>query len=467
MMTPEEFRRLGHEAVDWIADYHSGVFKGPVMPRVQPGDILNTLEPTPPLQGEPGEALLRDFKEKIVPGLTHWNDPRFMGYFPCNNSLPSVLGEILTAGIGVNTFSWLTSPAGTELEILVMRWLGQLLDLPWQGVLQDTASTATLCALLSAREHAAPVNAQGSKALSHALVCYVSDQGHSSILKAARIAGIGDENVRMVPSRKGTHDVDVDALSAAMMADVAANRVPFFVTASVGTTATTAVDDVVALSAVCKKHGAWLHVDAALAGSAAILPEMRWLMAGVADADSFVFNPHKWLFTNFDCTAYFCKDPDKLKAALALTPEYLKTSSDGVAENFRDWGIPLGRRFRALKLWFVLRSFGVDGLQEKLRLHLAMAKECAARVEAHPRLTLAAPVRLNTVTFFLESDAATKLFHETLNATGEVFLTHARVEERYVIRVSFGQTRSDWSTLESLWALIEQVLKQSPFTPVV
>lgn len=465
MMTPEEFRRLGHEAVDWIADYHSGAFRGPVVPDVKPGDILGRLEPSPPLHGEPGDALLQDFVEKIVPGLTHWNDPRFMGYFPCNNSLPSILGEILTAGVGVNTFSWLTSPAGTELEILVMRWLGELLGLPWQGVLQDTASSATLCALLSARERAAPVNALGAAASSRPLVCYVSDQGHSSILKAARIAGIGDAHVRTVASRPGTHDIDVYALAAAMDADASSGRLPFFVTASVGTTATTAVDDVPALADLCARHGAWLHVDAALAGSAAILPEMRWLMAGVADADSFVFNPHKWLFTNFDCTAYFCKDPDRLKAALALTPEYLKTANDGVAENFRDWGIALGRRFRALKLWFVLRSFGVDGLQEKLRLHLAMAKECAARVEAHPRLTLAAPVRLNTVAFHLDSDAATQSFHHALNATGEVFLTHAKVDGRYVLRVSFGQTRSDWSTLEALWALMERVLAAPPFSP--
>lgn len=462
MMTPEEFRRLGHDAIDWIADYHSAGFQGPVLPRVQPGEILNALGLCPPQKGEPGDVLLQDFKEKIVPGLTHWNDPRFVGYFPCNNSLPSILGEVLTAGLGVNTFSWLTSPAGTELEILVMRWLGQLLELPWEGVLQDTASTATLCALLSAREQAAPVNSEGLQETQKKLICYVSEQGHSSILKAARIAGIGQKNLRIIPSQPGTHEMNVHALEHALESDVASGFLPLFVAASVGTTATTAVDDVEAIAQVCKQHGAWLHVDAALAGSAAILPEMRWLMRGVTEADSFVFNPHKWLFTNFDCSAYFCKDPQKLKAALALTPEYLKTASDGVVENFRDWGIPLGRRFRALKLWFVLRSFGVEGLQEKLRLHLAMAQEFAHRVKTHPRLTLAAPVRLNTVAFYLESDSQTQKLHETLNATGEAFLTHAKVDDRYVLRVSFGQTRSTWQTLETLWQLMNKTLDSLP-----
>ena len=463
MMNADEFRRLGYAVVDWIADYHTLGAQGPVVPQVKPGDVMRSLEPHPPLVGENGDALFADFKDKILPGITHWNDPRFMGYFPCNNSLPSVLGEMLTAGLGVNTFSWITSPAGTELELLVMRWLGEMIGLPWAGVIQDTASTATLCALLSAREQVAPVNAEGLRG-QRRLVCYVSDQTHSSVLKAARIAGIGDENVRVIPTDPVDFSMDVAALARAIDEDIRLGHKPFFVTPSVGTTATTAVDDVPAIVHLCRARDTaiWVHVDAALAGSAAVVPEMRWVMAGVEDADSFVFNPHKWMFTNFDCTAYFCKDKYKLKHALALTPEYLKTEVDDMAENLRDWGIQLGRRFRALKLWFVLRSFGVEGLQEKIRLHLALAQEFATRVKDHPRLQVVGEPRFNLVCFRLESDAATETLMAALNATGEIFLTHAKLGGRYVIRVSFGQTHSGWDTLEKLWSLLGETLRRQP-----
>lgn len=457
-MDSQEFKHLGYEMIDWIADYlENGYQEGPVFPNVAPGNTLAQLPANPPQYPEPGSALFNDFKSIIVPGLTHWNDPRFFGYFPCNNSAPSVLAELLAAGVGVNTFSWITSPAATELEIRMMEWLGQMIGLEWKGVIQDTASSATLCALLSAREAMTGINFTGFAGQNQTLRVYVSDQTHSSVLKAGRVAGFGDANVVTLKT-DASCTMNPQLLEDAFKADLAQGLTPCFVVATVGTTSSTAIDPVEAIAEICKRYGVWLHVDAALAGTAALLPEMRWLMTGVPQADSFLFNPHKWMFTNFDCCAYFCKDPLALKKAMALTPEYLKTQHDLAAENLRDWGLQLGRRFRALKLWFVIRSYGVEGLQQKIRLHLQMAKEFATLIGTHSHFHLIQEPVLNTVCFKLDTDALGEALLAAVNASGEAFLTHTRIEGCYVIRVSFGQTGAKVEDVARLWATLNRCL---------
>jgi len=457
-MDHQDFKTLGYQIIDWIADYMQSGYEGRVVPEMEPGDLLKRLPEHPSQEGEPGQDVMRDFKQLILPATTHWNDPRFFGYFPCNHSGPGILGDLLSAGLGVNAMSWNTCPAATELEIRMMQWLGEMIGLSWPGVIQDTASTGTFCALLSARERVATVNREGYYG-QQPLVAYASDQAHSSVIKAARMAGIGDRYLRLIESRED-FSVDCDRLERTIEADLKAGRRPFLMVATVGTTSTTAVDPVGRLSEICQRHGLWLHVDAALAGTAAILPEMAWVMDGVAQADSFLFNPHKWMFTNFDCCAYFCKQPDDLKRALAIQPEYLKSDHDAVVENFRDWNVQLGRRFRALKLWFVIRSYGVEGLRAKLRQHLAMTRWFAQQVEANPRTRLLVPPRLNTVCFRLEDDTATQALMRRVNASGEAFLTHTVVADRFVIRVAFGQTHSRFEHAEQLWALVQRCLPE-------
>ncbi len=455
-MEQDEFRRLGHQIIDWIADYMENGYPGRVSPQTQPGELLAELPKEPPDQGQAGSCVLEDFERLVLPRMVHWNDPRFFAYFPCNHSGPGILGDLLSAGLGVNAMSWATSPAATELEVRMLDWLGRMVGLHWPGCIQDTASTATLCALLAARERLSPSNQQGLFG-NTPLTCYVSDQAHSSGIKAVRIAGIGDAYLRAIPSDE-SYAMQPELLDAAIQEDLQAGLKPCFVMATVGTTSSTAVDPVAAIAEICGPREIWLHVDAAMAGSAAILPEMRWLMEGVERADSFLFNPHKWLFTNFDCTAFFCREPDHLKRALAIQPEYLKTQHDKAAENFRDWSLQLGRRFRALKLWFVLRSYGVEGLQGKVRLHLSMAQWFAEKVKRHSRLQLLTEPRLNTVCFRLESDQASKALLDDINASGHAFLSHTRLDGRYVIRASFGQAHSRMEHAEALWRLVEERL---------
>ncbi len=455
-MNTDEFRRTGHQVIDWIADYMESGYTGRVSPDTTPGELLKLLPESPPRQGEPAEALLEDFHQLILPRMTHWNDPRFFGYFPCNHSRPGILGDLLSAGLGVNAMSWATSPAATELEIRMMQWLGRIIGLDWPGCIQDTASTATLCALLAARERLNPMNEDGAYG-KRRFVCYTSDQAHSSVLKAVRIAGVGGRYLRLIPS-DSEFAMRPYALEEAIQQDLQKGLQPGFVTATVGTTSSTGFDPVARLAPICRHHGLWLHVDAAMAGSAAILPEMGWLMEGVDQADSYLFNPHKWLFTNFDCTAFFCRRPRHLKQALAIQPEYLKTRHDAAAENFRDWSLQLGRRFRALKLWFVLRCYGVEGLQQKLRLHLKMARWFAEQVKACPQTSLLLEPRLNTVCFHLDSDERSEALLQSVNQSGQAFLTHTRLNDRYIIRASFGQTHSRVKHAEDLWRLIEERL---------
>lgn len=460
-MDRDTFRQFGYQFVDWVAEYFEDVEKYPVVSGVKPGDIKAMLPLNPPVQPEPMENIFSDFKKIIVPGITHWQHPTWFAYFPANNSPASVLGEILTAGIGAQCMIWQTSPAAAELEELVLDWLRQMLGLPegMAGVIQDTASTATLCALLTAREKATDFqsNLRGYK---ENLVVYASDQTHSSIEKGVKIAGYGRDNLRLIPTDEA-YALIPEKLEQAVIADKKRGLKPACVVATIGTTSSAAFDPVVEIGKICRRHGLWLHVDAAYAGSAAILPEKKWILEGCEYADSFVFNPHKWLFTNFDCSAYYVKDQDALIKTFEIHPEYLKTGVDAQVKNFRDWGIQLGRRFRALKLWFVIRSYGVKGLQAILREHIRLAQVFKAWVEEHPKFELMAPVSFSLVCFRLNDgreektlDVLNKKLLENINATRRVFLTHTTLHGRYVLRLAIGQRTTLERHVREAWELI-------------
>lgn len=460
-MDRDVFRKFGHEFVDWLADYFDNVEQYPVVSRLKPGEIKAALPANPPITAEPQEAIFRDFKEVILPGITHWQHPGWFGYFPANNSPASVLAELLSAGLGVQGMVWQTSPAAAELEELVLDWLRQMIGLPagFSGVIQDTASTATLCALLSARERATDFrsNQQGLK---EPLIVYASDQTHSSIEKGVKIAGYGRENLRLI-STDDAYAMVPKRLEATILEDKKSGLKPACVVATVGTTSSTAIDPLPAIGKICRSHGLWLHVDAAFAGSAAILPEMRWLLDGAEDMDSFVFNPHKWLFTNFDCSAYFVKDPGTLIRTFEIHPEYLKTGVDPHVKNYRDWGIQLGRRFRALKLWFVIRTYGVEGLQSILREHIRLGQLFRTWVEEHDKFELMAPAPLSLVCFRLndgrnpgELDALNKRLLDNVNSEGRIFLTHTTLRDRYVLRMAIGQRTTQERHVRDAWDLI-------------
>ena len=465
-MDPEEFRRHGHQLVDWMADYLNGVSALPVMPDIRPGEIRRSLPTSAPSQGEPFAALFDDFRELIVPGMTHWNHPGWHAYFPGNNSPPSILGEMLTATMGAQCMSWVTSPAATELEQVVMDWLRQMIGLPggYVGVIQDTASTATLVALLSAREHATKgVSGRAGMDAGPKLAVYASLEAHSSVDKGVKLAGYGLDQLRRIPG-DAAFALDPVALERAIEADLAAGITPACVVASIGTTSSTAVDPVPAIAAICRRHHVWLHVDAAYAGAAAIVPELRGYFAGMDAADSIVLNPHKWLLTNFDCTAYYVRDRDALLAAFSLTPEYLRTAHDAEVVNYRDWGIQLGRRFRALKLWFVIRSYGVEGLQAVIRRHVALAADLARWVDDADDFERMAPVPFGLVCFRYkpagkpedELDALNERLLRAINASGRVFLTHTRLAGRYTIRLVIGQRDTERRHVEDAWRIIRE-----------
>ena len=461
-MQPDEFRRHAHALVDWMADYLRDVGTLPITPAAVPGDIRRQVPDTPPLDGEPFEALFDDFRRIIVPGMTHWNHPGWFAYFPCNNSPPSILGEMLTAAIGAQGMSWATSPAATELEQVVMDWLRQMIGLPaeYVGVIQDTASTATLVALLTARERATEGKAGtvGLAATGAPLTVYASLEAHSSIDKAVKLAGYGLDMLRSIET-DDAFALRPETLARALERDRAAGLRPACVVASVGTTSSTAIDPLRPIAELCRRHGAWLHVDAAYAGPAAIVPELRPLFDGMEEADSIVLNPHKWLLTNFDCTAYFVRDPTALLDTFQATPEYLRTAYDADVVNFRDWGIQLGRRFRALKLWFVIRSYGVEGLRALIRRHVALAREFAGWVEADPAFELAAPVPFGLVCFRWrppgrsedEIDALNARLLAAVNAGRERYLTHTRLGGKYVIRLVVGQRETQREHVAAAW----------------
>ncbi len=474
MMSPDQFRKWGREVVDWVADYLERVEEYPVASQVDPGEIRSALPAHPPWEPEPFEAILRDLDRVIMPGITHWQSPNFFAYFPCNNSGPSILGELVSAGLGVQGMLWATSPACTELETHVLDWVVEMLDLPEHfkststggGVIQDTASSASLCAILAAREQATGGRSNLTGVRSP-LVAYVSPQTHSSVEKGIRIAGIGSDNLRLIET-DDKFRMRPDRLAAAIDADAAAGRQPFFVCATVGTTSATAIDPLPEIGPICHRRGVWLHVDAALAGTAALCPEFRFIHEGLSWADSYCFNPHKWMFTNFDCDCFYVRDRAKLISALSILPEYLKNraTESGAVIDYRDWQVPLGRRFRALKLWFVIRSFGIAGLQERIREHVALAQEFASWVDADPRFERAAPTPLNLVCFrHRGGDAANQRILDTLNHSGRLLLSHTRLSDRLTLRMSIGQTNTKRHHVERAWRLICEAAADVPTPP--
>jgi aromatic-L-amino-acid decarboxylase len=462
-MTPDEFRRYGHAVVDWIADYQSRVESFPVLSQVKPGEIRASLPSSPPAKGDSFDALLKDVERVILPGVTHWQSPNWFGYFPCNASGPGILGDLVSSGLGVQGMLWSTSPACTELETHVMDWLVAMLGLPEKflssktggGVIQDTASSAALCALLAARERATNY-ASNKKGCDGRLVAYVSTQTHSSLQKAAMIAGIGVDNLRLI-------DVDEnfamrpEALARQIEADRKAGMTPCLVCATVGTTSSNAVDPIGAIGEVARKHSLWLHVDAAMSGTAMLCPEFRHLQSGVELADSYNFNPHKWMFTNFDCSCFWVADRKALIQTLSILPEYLRNQAteSGAVIDYRDWHIQLGRRFRSLKLWFVIRHYGVEGLQHHVREHVRLAQEFASWVRKDDRFELAAPAPLNLICFRHKSgDAANQTIMDRLNASGDLFLTHTKLNGKMTLRLSVGQTHTQARHVENAWRRI-------------
>jgi aromatic-L-amino-acid/L-tryptophan decarboxylase len=464
-MSIEDFRRNGREMIDWIADYHRRVESFPVLSRVKPGEIRAALPPDPPAEGEPFDAMLRDVGEIILPGITHWQSPNFFAFFPSNTSGPSILGELLSAGLAVQGMMWTTSPACTELETHVLDWLVQMLGLPEKflstgkggGVIQDTASSASLCALLAARERAT-AGASNETGCDGRLTAYTSTQAHSSIEKAVKVAGIGRANLRAIET-DANFAMRPDALAEAFARDRREGKIPCFVCATVGTTSSNAIDPVRVIGEICREAGVWLHVDAAMSGTAALCPEFRWIQEGLELADSYCFNPHKWMFTNFDCDCFYVADRAPLIEALSILPEYLRNqaSASGAVIDYRDWHIPLGRRFRALKLWFVIRHYGVEGLRAEVRRHIDLAQTFARWVREDPRFELAAPAPLNLVCFRLRSgDDRNQTLLDRLNAGGDLYLTHTRLDGRLTLRMSIGQAHTEFRHVDQAWRRIRE-----------
>jgi aromatic-L-amino-acid decarboxylase len=460
-MTPDEFREYGRQVVDWIAGYYERIESFPVLSQVTPGDVRAALPAHPPEQGEPFEAVLRDLDETILPGITHWQHPSFFAYFPANASGPAILGDLLASGLGVQGMLWATSPAATELETHVLDWLAELLDLPdafrGNGVIQHSASDASLVALLAALHRASDGHTEHAGVTAGRYAVYTSNQTHSSVEKACRIAGLGSDALRKIDVDQTTQAALPDHLRARIERDVAEGIIATLVVASVGTTGTGAVDPVGDLAAIAHEHGAWLHVDAAWAGVATVVPELRWLHDGLNAADSYATNPHKWLLTNFDCDAFYTVDRAALLGALSILPEYLRnaTSESGAVIDYRDWHVPLGRRFRALKLWAVIRWYGAQGLREHIRTHVALAQDFAAKVAADERFEIVAPHPLSLVTFRLrEGDEATLALMNRVNASGAAYVTHTTVNGVAALRFAVGSPLTEQRHVDAVWRVL-------------
>jgi aromatic-L-amino-acid decarboxylase len=461
-MTPEEFRTLGYRIVDWVADYRARVSERPVLSPATPGSLRAKLPEEAPERGEDFAAILRDLDELVLPAMAHWQHPNFFGYFPTAGSLASVLGDWVSTGLAVVGLNWQSSPALTELEQVTCDWMRRALGLSpaWSGVIQDTASTSTMIALMTARERTTNYSLArgGLQAEPSPLVVYASPMSHSSVEKAALLAGFGRENVRQV-AVDGAYAMRPEALREAIAGDLAAGRRPCAIVLTVGATATTACDPLGPLAAAAREHGIWVHVDAALAGAAMILPECRPLFDGVEAADSLVVNAHKWLGAAFDCTLYYVRDPEHLVRVMSTNPSFLRTAADGQAPNYRDWGIALGRRFRALKLWFLLREQGLEGLRARLRRDLANARWLADRVDEAPHWRRLAPVPLQTVCVRHEPpglggealDRHTLGWVERINRSGDAYLTPAQLDGRWMVRVSIGAEPTEAEHVERLW----------------
>lgn len=465
-MTPEEFRRHGHQFVDWVADYWTGLGERRVTPEVGPGEVAARLPAKAPETGDSFDTVLADLDDIIAPALTHWQHPGFFAYFPANTSGPSVLADLVGAGIGVQGMLWATGPACTELETVMLDWLADLLDLPPKfrsgasggGVIQDSASSATLVATLVAL-HRASGGGWRTEGIARPYRIYTTSHGHSSIEKAARLAGVGD---------RGLHLVEVDenlamrpeALRAAIEQDRAAGQVPALVVATIGTTSTTAIDPIPAIGAICREYGLWLHVDAAYAGAAAVCPELRWTHAGLETVDSYAFDPHKWLLTGFDCDAFWVADRAELIQALSVLPEYLRNAAtaSGAVIDYRDWQVPLGRRFRALKLWFVLRWYGAEGLRAHIRGGVALAQELASWIGADDRFEIVAPHPFSLVCFRLKgADGPNEELLRRVNAEGACYLSHTKVDRGYALRLAIGAPQTTRAHVASAWAAISRI----------
>ncbi len=453
-MPPEEFRRFGREVIDWIADYLTHIREYPVLPDAQPGDLQRRLPASAPEQGEPMEQVLKDFRELIVPAVTHWNHPRFHGYFSISGSAPGILAETLIAALNMNGMLWKTSPAATELEEVTLGWLREWIGLPkgFFGVILDTASVGALHAVVAAREMADPdARKRGQR---RPLVLYTSEHAHSSIEKAALAAGIGQDNVRKVPV-DGSYRMHPPALEGAMEQDEAAGKQPFCVAATVGTTSVTSIDPLPAVADIAGKYGAWLHVDAAYGGSAAVAPEFRHVLEGADRADSIIVSPQKWLFTPMDLSVLYTRRPEVLRRAFSLVPEYLRTAEDASVVNYMDYCLPLGRRFRALKLWFVMRYLGREGAAELIRRHIAWAREFAGWVQEDGRFEVVAPVTLSLVCFrYRGSNEENQRLLERINSSGKAFLSHNVMDRRFVLRFAIGNIGTTREDVEFVWALV-------------
>jgi aromatic-L-amino-acid decarboxylase len=455
-MTPDEFRRFGHQAIEWIAAYLENPARYPVTPPVQPGELTDALPSSGPEQGEAMESILADFERLIVPAMTHWNHPGFLAYFANSAPPEGILGELYTAALNGNGMLWKTAPAVTELEQVTLRWLRQWSGLPdhWFGLIFDTASTTSMHALAAAREAADPESR--TRGTSRGLVVYTSEQSHSSIEKGAIAVGIGQDNVRKI-AVDDEFRMRPDALAAAVEADVMAGRRPCCVTATVGTTSTTSVDPVPAIADIAERYRMWLHVDAAYAGSAALVPELRAAFAGCDRADSFVTNPHKWMLTPMDCSIFYTRRPEILRRAFSLIPEYLQTADNPRAVNLMDYGVPLGRRFRALKLWFVLRSYGREGIAEMIRGHVRLAQAFAAMVDADPRFERTAPSPFSVVCFrYKGSDDENRRILERVNATGEVFLSGTVLRGKFSLHLAVGNYGTRLEHVARAWELLKK-----------
>lgn len=453
-MSPDEFRRAGHEVVDWIADYLANIREYPVLPFKKPGDLVDALPKSAPDCGEPIGRILADFRERIVPDVTHWNHPRFHAYFSVSASAPGILGEMLTAALNINGMLWKSSPATTELEMVTMSWLRQWLELPddFFGIIYDTASISTMHAIAAAREAMFPeVRTEGG--LRDAVV-YTSEHAHSSVEKGAITLGIGRKNVQKVPS--GPHfSMNFEALRGLISRDLDAGKRPFCVVPTVGTTSTASIDPVPQVAEIAREFGLWLHVDAAYGGSACVAPDFRHYLNGSELADSIVINPHKWLFTPIDLSVLFTRRPDILKRAFSLVPEYLKTAEDPNVFNLMDYGVQLGRRFRALKFWFVMRYFGRERIAEIIRNHIHWAREFAQWVSADERFEVVAPVHFSLVCFRLkDTDDTNRKLMESLNATGKVFLSHTVLNGQFVLRLAIGNIKTTRDDIVFAWDLI-------------